>query len=174
MKRALLLNADYAALNFVSDERAMRLVYKGRAEVLNLDGVMSVWDEDFNSTSAKFKLPATIRLLKRVNKKRVKMRFKKRILFNRDNWSCQYCSKPLGHETVTIEHIMPQSRGGMTTWKNCVTACKPCNSRKKNKTPEEANMPLLRQPMEPTALHFWDTTKSSAWHEHWTMFLPAS
>lgn len=63
-------------------------------------------------------------------------------LLERDNWTCAYCG---GHGR-TVDHIMPQSRGGGDTWMNTITACSPCNGRKDNKTPEEAHMPLLFQP----------------------------
>jgi hypothetical protein len=172
MKRALLLNATWEPLNFISDFRAIGLLLKGRAEVVHMDGRDSVWDEAFTYANGKIHVPATLRLVKRINRKRTPMRFKKRILFNRDAWSCQYCGVKLGYETVTIDHVMPSSRGGVTSYRNCVTACKPCNKRKANYTPDEAGMPLRKAPADPSALHFWDVMKSAAWHEHWDMFIP--
>lgn len=172
MKRALLLNADFAPLHFVSDFDAITLFYKGRVEVVDgMSGKPSLWDETFNSPSTIIRIPATLRLLKRVNKKWKPPRFRKRVLFNRDNWKCQFCGEKLSPSLVTIDHVMPSSRGGPTSWQNCVTACKGCNKRKANKTPEEAGMKLISKPGMPSALHFWDAMRSSVWHEDWNCYL---
>lgn len=172
MKRALLLNADWAPLHFVSDIKALYLVMKGRAEVINgMDGKLSIWEESFTSPTIKIPIPATLKLHKRVNKRWKPPRFRKKVLFNRDNWQCQYCGTPLTHTSVSIDHVLPSSRGGGTTWKNCVTACKPCNKKKANKTPDEAQMYLMKTPDQPTAFHFWDAMRSTAWHSHWDCFI---
>lgn len=173
MTRALLLNADYTPLHFISDFDAVVLFYKGTAEVVTGEsGMPSVWDEVFRSPSTSIQVPATMRLLKRCNKKWRAPRFRKKVLFNRDAWQCQYCAKKLHSATVTIDHVMPSSRGGQTTWLNCVTSCKSCNKTKADRTPEEAKMKLLKLPKFPSSLHFWDAMKSTAWHEDWAMFLP--
>jgi len=171
MKRALLLNASYEPLHFISDERAITLYFKGRVEILDVDGRKSVWDETFDSPSIKFAIPATLRLISRVHKKWKTPRFRKKVLFNRDNWECQYCGDPLTWANIEIEHVMPSSRGGQTTWKNCVASCHSCNKKKGCKTPSEAGMPLRKVPTEPSQLHFWDTMRSSDWHEDWDIFL---
>lgn len=173
MKRALLLNQTFEPLHFISDMDAITLFYKGRAEIVSgMDGSPSVWDETFNSPSTVIHVPATMRLLKRVNKKWKPPRFRKKVLFNRDNWACQFCNVKLNWDDITIDHVMPSSRGGLTTWQNCVAACKPCNKRKANRTPEEAGMRLRKQPGMPSSLHFWDAMKSSVWHPDWETYLP--
>jgi 5-methylcytosine-specific restriction endonuclease McrA len=172
MKRALLLNHDYVPLHFLNDVDAIILFYKGRAEIVSgSDGKPSVWNETFKSPSTTIHVPATMRLLKKINKKWKQPRFRKKVLFNRDNWSCQYCSEKLYWDSVTIDHVMPSSRGGQTSWLNCVASCKQCNKSKANKTPEEAGMKLLKKPTVPTSFHFWDTMSSSVWHNDWKMFL---
>src|SRR5260221_27824 len=148
MKRALLLNSTYEPLNFISDIRAVTLLYKGHAEIVTVSDGPSVWDEAFATSSANFPVPATLRLINRINRKRTPLRFKKRILFNRDNWQCQYCLADLVYHNITIEHLLPVSRGGETSYRNCVAACRPCNRRKANMTPEEAGMKLRKQPSE--------------------------
>jgi 5-methylcytosine-specific restriction endonuclease McrA len=174
MKRALLLNSDYAPLHFVSDMDAIILFYKGRAEVVaSLEtGLPSEWDETFSSPSTSIRVPATMRLLKRVNKRWKPPRFRKKVLFNRDGWRCQYCNTKLGWSTIEVEHVLPTSRGGQTSWLNCVAACKPCNSRKDNRTPEEAGMPLRKKPAYPSSLHFWDAMRSDSWHPDWDHYVP--
>ena len=172
MRRALLLNADYTPLHFISDIDAVTLFYKGTAEVMvGLDGKPAVWDDVFRSPSTSIRVPATMRLLKRINKRWKPPRFRKKVLFNRDGWRCQYCGTKLGWSNIEVEHVMPSSRGGPTSWLNCVAACKPCNKRKRNQTPEEAGMPLLVRPTVPTALHFWDAMRSNDWHESWDAFI---
>jgi len=173
MKRALLLNADYAPLHFIPDVEAFIMVYKGIADVVDTGGKPSYWEnETFTSPGRTWEVPATIRLVERIHKRWKPPRFRKKVLFNRDAWKCQYCSMELNWSSVTIDHVQPKSRGGGTSWRNCVASCKSCNKRKANKTPDEASMPLLRHPIEPTPLHFWDVTKSASWHSDWDMFLP--
>ncbi len=173
MQRALLLNASWEPLNFITDERAVMLILKGRAEIItNMMGTRSVWDGlFFNSISNRFAVPATLRLLNRVNRRWKPPKFRKKVLFNRDGWKCMYCGCDLSWRTAEIEHIVPKSQGGPKSWGNCVAACKSCNKRKANRTPSEAGMRLLRQPKEPTALHFWDVMKCNSWHTDWEMFI---
>jgi len=171
MKRALLLNADYTPLHFIGEHDIARLMCKERVEVVDVDGIPSVWEEFLTSTSMNIPLPATLKLLKRIQKKWKPPRFRKRVLFNRDNWQCQYCSIELFPSNVTIDHVLPSSRGGLTSWTNCVTACKRCNKVKANMTPEEAGMKLLSKPRMPSALHFWDAARSTSWHDDWNYFL---
>jgi 5-methylcytosine-specific restriction endonuclease McrA len=179
--RALLLNADWTPLHFISDCRAVLLLLKERAEVVNdfQTGEAAYWNEVFTSPGPspdaplkKIQVPATLRLKKFVHKKWKPPRFRKKVLFNRDEWKCQYCGVKLHWHNIEIEHIVPSSRGGKTTWLNCVAACKACNKKKANRTPEEAGMTLLKKPMNPTPLHFWDALNSNSWHDSWNAFIP--
>jgi len=174
MKRALLLNNNGEPLQFIDGVRAIKLLLKDRVEVASgMTGMPSYWDEYVNSASCQYKLPAVLRLKYYVQTRTYKKppRFQKKVLFNRDAWKCQYCEVELTYSVITIDHVHPQSRGGKTTWKNCVTACKKCNSRKGNKTPEEADMRLLKQPLEPNVFHFWDISHRSTWHADWSLFV---
>ena len=172
MSKALLLNSDYSPMHFVSNVRAFLLVHKGRAEILDTGGKLSTWPEYYlNTSSSSVQLPATIRLLKRVNRKWQPPRFRKSAIYTRDNWSCQYCGMDLGKNSATIDHVQPKSRGGKTNWKNCVASCKYCNRKKANKTPTEAGMPLLVTPIEPSPFQFWESARGKEWHEDWSMFI---
>lgn len=176
MKRALLLNFNGEPLQFIDGPRAIKLMLKGRAEVASgMTGEPCFWDETIATTSSNFRLPAVLRLKYYVNKRTYKKppRFQKKVLFNRDAWKCQYCGIELNYSAITVDHIFPASRGGTTTWKNCVAACKLCNNSKGNKTPEEAGMRLLKQPHEPTTLHYWDLNKTSTWYDDWSLFVVA-
>lgn len=181
MKRALLLNADWQPLHFVSEEDAIYLLYLKKAEMIVMtDGSPSAWAEGHGLPNGDvFPAGATLRLLSRINKRWKKPKFRKRVLFNRDNWRCQYCNHKVTKETAQIEHIYPESRGGKKTWINCVTACARCNSEKRDRTPEEAGMKLLSKPCQPNAIHFWDVQVNSSnlrqtcdWHQDWEHFLP--
>ena len=174
MKRALLLNCNGEPLQSIDGMRAIKLMLKGRVDVaFGATGTPSYWEENIATPNREFKLPAVLRLKYYVHKRSYKRppRFQKRVLFNRDAWSCQYCGIELNYSCLTIDHVFPTSRGGSTSWRNCVAACKKCNSTKGNKTPEEAGMKLIKQPLEPHALHYWDISKSSIWHDDWNLFM---
>jgi len=171
MKRdVLLLNADWTPLNFVSGMRALNLLFKGRAEVINLGEKPSTWNESFSSVGRSYDVPATVRLVERVSRKYCTPRFRKRVLFNRDNWQCQYCGINLDYKSITIDHVHPRSKGGTTTWKNCVSACKRCNLKKGSKTLTEIGMQLKRAPSIPMMSHFWDLSPGGTWHPDWSSF----
>ena len=170
MKRALLLNADWTPLNFVSDIRALTLLFKGRAEVITLGEKPSFWDERINSASSNYEVPATIRLFERINRRYSTPRFRKKILFNRDNWQCQYCGVKLDWSSVTIDHVVPRCKGGQTTWKNCVASCVKCNMKKGPRQLSESGMQLKKNPTEPHITHYWEFNQPSAWHEDWNSF----
>jgi len=168
-------------LNFIADWRAVLLHLKDRAEIV-IDfntGERSVWhDESFTSPGEtigaplkSMNVPATMRLRRYIPKKWRTPHFEKRVLFNRDCWCCQYCGKKLGWSTIEVEHVLPRSRGGTTSWMNCVSACHACNKKKDNMTPNEAGMRLLKKPTEPLPMHFWDVERSNCWHPTWDTFI---
>lgn len=96
--------------------------------------------------------------------------FSRKNIFKRDRYTCQYCGKQPGPEELTIDHVMPRSRGGTSTWENCLLACVECNKRKADKTPEEAKMPPRKLPKKPS----WKTLSQvhpKARRESWEQFL---
>lgn len=104
---------------------------------------------EINSVNDSFKLPSVI-ALKRIVKFHFKtMACKRQNVFWRDQYQCQYCSIKPSIDKLTIDHIVPRSKGGKNTWDNLVTACKKCNQKKGNKTLEQSNMKLIRKPYEP-------------------------
>jgi hypothetical protein len=173
MKRALLLNADWTPMHFVDEDETIYLLYTEKAEMVVMDhGNPSQWPEGHRLVSGGFfPAGATIRLKKWAKKKWKLPRFRKKVLFNRDDWRCQYCNCEVTPNSATVEHILPESRGGATSWLNCCTACHECNKRKRNMTPEEAGMPLLRKPTTPQPVHFWDLQRSRQMHPDWEVFL---
>ena len=172
MNSSLLLNSDWSPLNFVSGVRALNLLFSGKAEIISLNEGkdQSIWEE-VKTPNRVYHIPATIRLLNRVTRRYTTPRFRKRVLFNRDNWQCQYCGIDLDWESITIDHVYPRSRGGLTTWHNCVASCKKCNLKKGSRTLAETGMILKRNPVDPKIVHFWETHGQKVWHPDWSVFL---
>jgi 5-methylcytosine-specific restriction endonuclease McrA len=145
----LALNASYEPLTILPVERALRLVFDRKAEVLEADDARV-----FRSEKERIACPLVIRLVRFVH---VPRRFRRQVtntfLFARDGYRCQYCGKHRselrGRQFLTRDHVIPQSRGGENTWENVATACSPCNNRKANLMPEECGLHLLHRPVEP-------------------------
>ena len=163
--RVLLLNSTYEPLAFLTERRALKLLAREKVDVIN------TWTDTFIRTvSGGFDCPATLRLKNYVRRSYKKPRFTKYALFNRDEWKCQYCGCVLNYETVTVDHIIPRSKGGKTSWKNCISSCKSCNKRKADKDLEETNFTLRSNPGTPEPFHFWDRRVSSKWNNEWELY----
>lgn len=152
MKPALLLNATYEPLRIVPWKKALTLVLLDKAELVERH------DRDVRSASDVFALPSVLRLTRRVSVPRNGVRFTRTNVYRRDGFVCQYCGAEYEAEDLTFDHVVPQSRGGSTTWTNIVTCCGPCNRRKGNRTPAEAAMPLENKPRKP---RWWPFSASS-------------
>lgn len=145
----LALNASYEPLTILPVERALRLVFDRKAEVLEADDARI-----FRSARERVAAPLVIRLKRFVH---VPRRFRRQVtntfLFARDGYRCQYCGRHKaqlrGREFLTRDHVLPLSRGGGNTWDNVATACSGCNNRKASHLPEEIGMHLLHRPTEP-------------------------
>ena len=142
-RKVLLLNASYEALGIVNMPRAVRLVWRGSAEVVEMDG-----DRVLRSQRFVFPAPSVIRLIEYIDVRGRQGRsgVKRTRILMRDRYRCQYCGAKGSAFDLTIDHILPRSRGGKTVPENLCAACLACNQRKGNRTPEEARMPLLTNP----------------------------
>lgn len=144
MESVLVLNATYEPLNVISVRRAMVLLLKDKAEILEAS------DQRMHAAHCSFPVPLVIRLVYYVRvPHRVSIPLTRRTVLLRDNYTCQYCGAQPSKADLTIDHILPKVRGGNTSWENIVCACKACNLRKGGKTPEEAHMRLRGQPGRP-------------------------
>jgi 5-methylcytosine-specific restriction endonuclease McrA len=162
----LVLNQNYEPLNICQARRAFRLVYQGKAELLeNGSG-------ELHSASAVFPLPSVIRLVQFIKRPQPQQRLTRVEVFNRDHYMCQYCGKE--SRQLTLDHVMPRYRGGKHTWTNVVSACIPCNRRKAGRTPAEAGMKLFRQPMPPRHNGFYIPYQYLRTQSQWLKFLPLS
>ena len=140
MERVLVLNSDFSPLNVTSLRRGFILVEKGKAEVLKKG-------KDIVTSIGNFVRPIVIRLLDYVRFRPKNIGVTRRRVFKRDNYKCVYCGSG---KHLTIDHVIPKSRGGDNSWTNLVTSCSRCNSNKGNKTPEEAGMKMSHKPYTPS------------------------
>jgi 5-methylcytosine-specific restriction endonuclease McrA len=164
MRQVLVLNASYEPLNVCSVRRAHVLVFKGKAEVIEKV------DRPFRSASTTFPWPHVIRLLAYVRVPRaVQRRISRRALFARDGHRCVYCGST---GRLTLDHVVPRSRGGDSVWENVVTSCAPCNLRKGNRLPEELEMRMLVKPRVPTPALFV-TLSAARIPDRWEPYLTA-
>ena len=138
--RVLLLNQTYEPLGTVSVARAVIMTFKNSVIVEEYDG-----DRMLHSAHAEFPIPSVIRRREYINvrRRREAAGAKRLRIYMRDKFRCQYCGEKKGAGELTLDHILPRSRGGDNSPVNIVTACVPCNNRKSNRTPDEARMPLL-------------------------------
>jgi 5-methylcytosine-specific restriction endonuclease McrA len=165
MGHVLVLNASYEPLNITTWRRAMVMLLKGKAEGLEHDPSHPVRPDHL--------LPTVIRLRQFVRVPYRPMPLTRRNVFHRDGHTCQYC----GHsgDRLSIDHIVPRSKGGADVWENVTTACLPCNVRKGSRTPREAAMPLRRQPYRPVSGVGFEASRiiSSGRNREWAKYMPA-
>jgi 5-methylcytosine-specific restriction endonuclease McrA len=145
-RKVLVLNQDYRALTVCTVQRAFLLVYMEKAEL-----VSNAKNNVLRTVSTTFPAPSIIRLQDYVNVPYKGVVLSRQNIFKRDRYLCQYCNS---RNDLTLDHVMPRSRGGESSWYNLVTACKSCNSKKGDSTPEEAGMPLKHKPYKPSFFIF--------------------
>jgi 5-methylcytosine-specific restriction endonuclease McrA len=137
----LVLNLNYVPVNVCTARRAIVLVGKGKAELLdNHSG-------EVHTVTAVFDVPSIIRLVYLVKRPYAPRKLSSKEIFLRDQYTCQYCQKKTSD--LTLDHVIPRKLHGPHTWENVVAACPRCNLHKAGRTPEEANMKLMREPKAP-------------------------
>jgi len=145
-KKVLVLNADFRALTVCSVYKAFLLVYLGKAEVVN-----HVEKGYLRTVTKSFAMPSVIRLHKYVHVSYKNVMMTRQNIFKRDGNKCVYCAAT---DDLTLDHVLPKSKGGASTWTNLVTACKSCNAKKGDFLPEEVGMDLPYKPFKPTFIMF--------------------
>jgi 5-methylcytosine-specific restriction endonuclease McrA len=138
----LLLDNTYEPLKVIGWQRAVYLVFSGKAEVVEES------EKEVRSSSKSWKLPSVIRQFGKF-KRKGDVQFSRINIYMRDAWTCQYCDRKRPTKDLTFDHVIPRAHGGKTNWTNVVTACRPCNSEKADKTPAQARMKLVKEPVKP-------------------------
>jgi len=146
MSAVLLLNVNNLPLHTIKFKRAMGLIEKGKVEI-----VEAIPNKKVRGEKATFPFPSILRLRYYVNQPRRGMTWTRRAVLARDNHVCQYCGASLPRSSIesTVDHIIPKSRGGKSTWSNTCAACKPCQLRKRDKSMHEAGMRFANPKFEP-------------------------
>jgi 5-methylcytosine-specific restriction endonuclease McrA len=142
----LVLNASYEPINICAARRAIVLVLKGLAHPEEMSA------QTLHAARRQFPVPSVIRLLEYRRIPHQNRALSRKNILMRDRHACQYCGRTGQSATLTLDHVIPRSRGGETAWENLVACCHECNNRKGSRTPEEANMRLARVP-RPFSLH---------------------
>jgi 5-methylcytosine-specific restriction endonuclease McrA len=167
-KKVLVLNKSWQAIKVVPLKDALNKVFtcyedgEPKAKIIDCANdfqgmTWSDWseilpehdEEHIKSINAIFRIPEVIQLTKYDKVPKPRVHFSRRTLYKRDNYTCQYCNKKFASELLNIDHVQPRSRGGLSTWENCVLACIKCNTKKADRTPEEAGMKLAKVPVRP-------------------------
>lgn len=181
----LVLNSLYQAIQVTGVRRAFRLFYAGRAHAV-ADDFRTYGFEHWcslpvrdghgviHTPSRTILIPRVIQLLRYDRVPRRDVRFTRRNVFYRDRNRCQYCGRVFPQRLLNLDHVVPLSRGGTSSWENVVCACVECNCRKGNRTPDEAGMTLVRRPRKPSTQPGLAASWVNGGHEQWREFLEAS
>lgn len=158
----LVLNQDYQPLSICSVQRSVKLLFLEKAELLHDDP-----DKVIRTVNDEFSYPSVIRLRRYIRLPYAKIVLSRRNIMKRDRYTCQYCGIK---SDLTLDHVIPRSRGGEDSWENLVTACNHCNVKKGNRTPDEADMPLNVEPYRPVHITFFQNLLGGV-QEDWKPYL---
>ena len=187
----LVLNRLFMAVHVVNARRAFCLLFRELAEVIHVENgyfanynfsswreMSELWadekqphDDWIRAVNFEIQVPRVIRLFRYDRLPRRKVRFSRRNLFARDGFQCQYCRRELPPAQLSVDHVVPRSRGGPTAWENVVTCCLSCNVKKGGRTPKEARMKLARTPRRPRHNPLLAAKIGSPKYECWRTFV---
>jgi len=191
----LVLNRNFMAVHVISVRRAFCLLAKELAEVVTLeDGTYTTYDfqtwrevSEFRSANfreedddwvrtahSEIQAPRVIRLLSYDRVPRQTVKFNRRNIFARDGNQCQYCGKKFTTSELSLDHVLPRSQNGKTTWDNIVCACVECNVRKGGRTPRQAHMTLIRKPEKPKRSPLLNVKLTQRKYSAWASFIEAA
>lgn len=161
MNHVLVLNYDYTPLNVTSVHRGFVLVDKGKAEILKSH------DNPIVAGYKTYVRPVIIRLLRYIRHFRRQLRANRNRIYKRDNYTCVYCGST---RQLTLDHVIPKSKGGKNDWNNLVTSCQKCNLKKSNKTLDESKMKMKHKPFAPNIVNE-NVTISKIWNDFQKSFI---
>lgn len=165
-KKTLLLDSSYQVLSFITERKAFKLLFKDKVDVISSWQDIIVWGND------KINHPSVLRLKNHVRRNYFNSNFSRKALVKRDKSTCQFCGEKLTASQITIDHVLPKSHGGITSFTNCVVCCHTCNNKKADRTPEQAGMVLLKKPTHPSfSARYNISDPQEYWHPEWDDFL---
>jgi len=187
----LVLNRLYMAVHVISVRRAFGLLFRELAEVIHVEegqyanydfeswreisemraNFKAPHDDWIRSVNFEIQVPRVIRLLSYDRLPKQAIRFNRRNIFARDGNRCQYCGRKFPTSELSLDHVKPRSRGGDTSWENIVCSCVKCNVKKGGRTPQEAHMHLIRQPVKPKRSPLLSIKLGNPKYESWKSFL---
>lgn len=178
----LVLNKLFQPVHITTVRRAFCLLAKGHVKVVGEDVAtydFAAWLEQEPSETEPFiatptrhlRLPRVVLLVDFDRLPRREVKFSRRNVYLRDASRCQYCGRTLPMAELNLDHVIPVSRGGATSWENVVSSCISCNTRKRNRLPEEAGLKLLKTPARPRWQAFLQVSVKEELHESWRAFL---
>ncbi len=178
----LVLNRSYQPIHVTSVKRAFELLYQGIARAIDREyrlfdfqswGALAAdtHPDTVGTVSRRIRVPRVIVLLACEHLPRARVRFSRHNIYLRDGNRCQYCGRGFQRAELNLDHVIPRSRGGITTWENVVCSCVACNLRKGGRTPDEAGMKLLRTPARPKWSPFHRLGSKRPSHQDWGPFL---
>ncbi len=180
--KVLVLNRNFLPVHVTSVRRAFSLLYQGIAQAVDeqyrtfdfqswSELSVAVRNESVGLVNGAIRVPRVILLLTYDRVPRRQIRFNRFNVYSRDRNTCQYCGRRLGRPELTLDHVIPRSQGGRSSWENIVCSCQDCNRRKGGRTPKQAEMALLREPRRPDWTPFVLQSFSSLSHREWLPFL---
>lgn len=181
-EQALVLNRSWAAISTTTVREALSMLFTGTARAIQPETYethefdswvdLSVDPDEpcVRTVSLRIRVPEVIVLASFNGMPTPSATFSRRNLYRRDHNTCQYCGSRPGTSELTIDHIVPRSRGGLSTWQNCVLACVPCNGRKANRLPDEARMVLATAPVKPLWTPFMEVPVARV-RQSWKRFV---
>ena len=157
----LLLNQDYSPLSLCSVQRAFLLIFLNKAELVEV-----VKGQQLRSISSSYPFPSVVKIKKYIHVPYQRVVLSRQNIFKRDEGKCQYCGTT---KDLTLDHVIPRSKGGKSNWTNLVTACKKCNSVKGDYALNQIGMKLFKKPVKPTYLSF--LKMNQMFKEEWIPYL---
>jgi 5-methylcytosine-specific restriction endonuclease McrA len=180
--RVLVLNRSYLPIHTTSVRRAIALLYQDIARAVDEQyrifdfaswAALAAHEDKIGLVDRAIRVPRVILLLAYDRVPRRYVRFSRFNIYSRDANRCQYCGRQFPRAELNLDHIVPRSKGGTSTWENVVCSCHRCNRMKGGRTPSEANMRLIRQPYRPQWTPFMTETFSLRRYKEWLPFLSA-
>jgi 5-methylcytosine-specific restriction endonuclease McrA len=180
--KVLILNRSYLPIHVTSVRRAFTLLYQGIAKAVNeqyqtfdfeswSDLSVTVHDESVGMVNRVIRVPRVILLVSYDHMPKRQVRFSRYNIYARDKCTCQYCGHRRPRHELNLDHVIPRTQGGTSTWENVVCSCQDCNRLKGGCTPQQAGMTLARRPVRPQWTPFMQETFSLSRYKEWLPFL---